>query len=158
MRDSDKQEFAQLVTGISEIYGKPISTAGLRIWWAALSNYEYDQVRKAFTAHTQNTKRGSWMPTPADIVRHLDGEPLTVDQVLGMAIWPRDPLGVLFRIQIGSWNLHHLTPDKLKPFAQACIDRLPEFRAKIAQQDYAENERIAIERVAQRDSNTRLLQ
>ena len=146
MQTEHKREFAEIVTAMSEVYGKTISKSGLMLWWQVLEDYTIDQVRQAFAAHARDTERGTWMPRPADIIRHIDGEKPNVDQIIGMALKPSTPLGVLCRIEIGSWNLENWTADKLRPLAQACLEKLPELKARVAAAEFAEHEIAALER------------
>lgn len=75
MDKQHKRDFAQLMTGVAEVYGKDISEAGLRIWWSALDRFDFDQVRRAVDAHCNDAERGQWMPRPADVVRQIEGTP-----------------------------------------------------------------------------------
>lgn len=75
MREDMKRQFAEMVTGIAEVYGKDISKAGLSIWWAALHRFDFDQVQAALNAHTSDPERGQFMPKPGDVVRQIEGTP-----------------------------------------------------------------------------------
>lgn len=158
MKPGQEREFAELITGVAEMYGKPISKAGMAIWWNCLQDYEFDDVRHAFTAHARDTRRGSWMPKPADIIRQIAGETPNVDQIIGMALKPSTPLGVLCRIEIGSWNLENYTTERLRPLAERCIAKLPEWSEKINAGQFADNERLALERYGLQADNQRRLQ
>ena len=82
---NDKRLFAETLTGIAEIYGKPLSKAGLRIWWSALERFSDDQVQKALTDHATDPERGQFMPKPGDIVRRIEGTP----EDAAMAAWAK---------------------------------------------------------------------
>ncbi len=73
MKTEDKARFAQLMTGVAEVYGREMSEAGLSIWWQALDGYDFDQVARAMSAHSKDPERGQFMPKPGDIVRLTDG-------------------------------------------------------------------------------------
>lgn len=73
MRSEDRLQFAQLMTGISEIHGKALSKAAMALWWASLEPHSLEDVKRALGAHTRDSERGRFMPTPADVIRHIDG-------------------------------------------------------------------------------------
>ena len=73
METNDKAKFAQLMTGVAEVYGREMSEAGLSIWWQALESYDFEVVAKAMSAHSKDPERGQFMPKPGDIVRLTDG-------------------------------------------------------------------------------------
>ena len=105
MDESNKKDFADLMTGIAEIYGKQISKAALRIWWAAMARFSFEQVSTALNAHAQRPGSGRWFPTPADIVERIEGPEPSAEDVVAMAMNPTSPLAVLCRAEIGTWNL-----------------------------------------------------
>ena len=144
MNTKGKQEFAELVTGIAEVYGQPITQAGLRIWWGALEDYELAQVQAAFTAHSKDTERGTFMPRPADIVRQIDGEKPTTDQIIAAAMKPRTALAVLCRMEIGCWNLDNWDRFKLAPLAESCIAQIPEWKQRIESGKLTDHESMAL--------------
>ena len=72
---NDRREFAELITGIAEVYGKPMSKAGMRLWWSALERFSDDEVNQALNDHVQDAERGQFMPKPSDIVRKIEGTP-----------------------------------------------------------------------------------
>ena len=144
MKTRDKQAFVQTMTAVTDLYGKPISEAGWSIWWAALEGYSLSQVQQALSAHVRDPDRGQFMPKPADVVRQIDGPKPTADQIIAMALNPTTALGVLCRMEIGSWNLQNWTADKLRPLAQACISKLPEWQAKINENRLLDHERATI--------------
>lgn len=144
MKARDKQGFAQTLTAIADLYGKPLSDAGLQIWWSALEGYSLAKVQQALSAHVKDPDRGQFMPKPADVVRKIDGPKPTADQIIAMALNPTTPLGVLCRIHIGSWNLQNWTAEKLRPLAESCITKLPEWQAKINEDRLLGHERATI--------------
>lgn len=144
MKARDKQAFVQTLTAISELYGKALSSAGLQIWWAALEHYSLAQVQQALSNHAKDPDRGQFMPKPADVVRQIDGGRPSPDEIIAMALNPTTPLGVLCRIEIGSWNLQNWTAEKLRPLAQVCINKLPEWHKRIESQKLLAHERQAI--------------
>ncbi|WP_043767546.1 DUF6475 domain-containing protein [Algiphilus aromaticivorans] len=73
MRTEDKAKFAELVTGMAEIYGREVTAASLRLWWATLGDHSLDDVDHALRAHVRDPESGQWMPKPADVIRRLEG-------------------------------------------------------------------------------------
>jgi len=144
MKARDKQAFAQTLTAIADLYGKQISNAGMRIWWTALEHYSLAKVQQALSNHAQDPDRGQFMPKPADVVRQIDGGRPSPDEIIAMALNPTDPIGVLCRIEIGSWNLQNWTADKLRPLAQMCIKKLPEWHEKLRKDKLLKHEREAV--------------
>lgn len=70
MLDSDKQEFSRLLKTTMQVMRGELPDADvLRLWWAALSGYEFEAVRIAFSQYAQ---RGKFPPVPADILSILD--------------------------------------------------------------------------------------
>lgn len=84
MLDNQKRDFQTLMVSTMEIYQKTISANALRIWWSALAEYDFESVRRAFSAHVTG-KRGQFPPLPADILNQIRGEcgHLTADEA-----WP----------------------------------------------------------------------
>lgn len=131
MKTRDKQAFMQTLTALADLYGKPISDAGWAIWWAALEHYSLAKVQQALSAHVRDPDRGQWMPKPADVVRQIDGGRPSPDEIIALALNPTTPLGVLCRLEIGSWNLQNWTAERLRPLAIVCINKLPEWHERI---------------------------
>ena len=164
MTADDKRAFAELLLGLAEIYGREFSKAGMRLWWEDLADYDLADVRAAFQAHRRDTTptysgalRGERMPTTTTIIAMIDGPKPTADQVLAAALKPTTPLGVLCRIEIGSWNLGNLNSHQLKPYAEQCLARLDEWRARLAANDLAPNELDAMKRLGVEMGNRRAL-
>lgn len=71
MNNSDKIEFAELMTGNGEIYNKSVSKSLMQIYFDAFADYSIEDIKKGFSKHSLDPKHGSFFPKPADIVRHL---------------------------------------------------------------------------------------
>jgi len=89
MRDNDKQSFIKLMVATMAVYDKPANSDVIGIWWNALSEHEFPDVRDAFSAHI---KRGEFAPRPASIISILnemrpDGRPIADE---AWAMIPRD--------------------------------------------------------------------
>lgn len=73
MQQTDRAEFAQLVTDVHAFYRQDCTRFVLDVWWAACEPFELDQVRGAMTVHATDAEAGKFCPKPADIVRVLQG-------------------------------------------------------------------------------------
>jgi hypothetical protein len=73
MNEADKPRLAQWLTGCAEVYDRPISEAGLGVWWGILSHFRVEDVDRAFKAHVADPDTGRRMPTPADVVARIAG-------------------------------------------------------------------------------------
>jgi hypothetical protein len=69
----DMPSFAQIMVGLGELYGKPVSETLIELYWAALKCFDIAAIRHAVHTHIHNPDAGQFMPTPADIVRYLEG-------------------------------------------------------------------------------------
>jgi len=75
MNKAEFKEFAEVLTGVADYYGKTLKPASIRIYWAALSGIELDVVKRLFAEHVQVSR---FMPTIAElleVVRLADGRP-----------------------------------------------------------------------------------
>lgn len=78
MLATDKADFAQLLTGVLDVYGAKATQASLSVWWGALVKYPFEAVRAALSAHVQDPVAGKFAPKPADVIgklQSLDGRP-----------------------------------------------------------------------------------
>lgn len=73
MRDSDRAEFGALLTNVLAYYRQDASRFVLDLWWQACQRFDFEQVRKALTAHAMDPDHGQFAPKVADIVRVLGG-------------------------------------------------------------------------------------
>lgn len=71
MKQADFERFAKALIACSEVYGKSLSTDGVKLYWAALQNYEYADIEKAFAVIVR-THRYATMPTPAHFIEAMD--------------------------------------------------------------------------------------
>ncbi len=70
-----KTAFATALTALAEEYGKQMSPARMKLWWKILGHHPMEQVSQAILAHISDPERGRFMPHPADILAHLNGNP-----------------------------------------------------------------------------------
>lgn len=87
MRESDWKRFAEVLSGVLDIYGKERSDSSIALWVRMLDRYELSEVEPALAEHLRTSR---FAPTPADIIAILathDGRP-TADEAWSMI--PRD--------------------------------------------------------------------
>lgn len=73
MRESDRADFGELLTNVLAYYRQDASRFVLNLWWQACQGFDFEQVRKALTAHAMDPDHGQFAPKVADIVRVLGG-------------------------------------------------------------------------------------
>lgn len=81
MRSEDLEKFSQIMTGLSELYGKDVSGFMLDIYFQALSSFSIEAIDSAVSAHVRNPDTGQFFPKPADIVRLISGTSRDAGQI-----------------------------------------------------------------------------
>lgn len=82
---SDKERFAAAYAGVAEVQGRTVTKAAMSIFFSAVKQYDIEDVEAAFTAHLLDPDHGRFLPTPADIERHIGGD----SKSRGIAAWNR---------------------------------------------------------------------
>lgn len=72
--ESDANCFSDLMANIAEMYGQPMTKTKTRIYFDALQKLSIEQVRTAISIHQQDTRRGMYMPKPAELIKHITGD------------------------------------------------------------------------------------
>lgn len=72
MVNEQKRDFKELMIATMALYQQEISVDMLRMWWASLVNYEFNDVRDAISRHIQDKAAGKFAPRPANIIEQLD--------------------------------------------------------------------------------------
>jgi hypothetical protein len=75
MKQDEYQQFQVLWTSVCDVYGKSPSDAAIGMNFRALAKYPLAHVRRALDAHLSDSDGGRFMPKPADLIRHIDGDP-----------------------------------------------------------------------------------
>lgn len=75
MQKTDFPHFTAVWSATCELYGKQPSDAALGMAFRALYRYDLADVKRALDAHINDPGDGRFMPKPADLVRHIDGDP-----------------------------------------------------------------------------------
>ena len=73
MINSDKPNFASMLTATLEIYNVKVNPMVISIWWKTLERFEFLVVEQAFTAHVTDTDVGHFSPKPASILQNIEG-------------------------------------------------------------------------------------
>lgn len=142
MNDNDRGSFAEIYKALVELYNVDApSDMAMSITFRAFSDYSLEQIQGAVSCHIADPKHGTFFPKPADIIRHIQGGEVTHDHVIASARLAKTPLGILCRIQIGTFDLDN-SKDQfyMKSRAQECIDLLPEWRERAILGDYSDHE------------------
>jgi hypothetical protein len=74
VKKSDYPEFTTVWLAAAEIYGKTPSDAAVVMAFRSLLRFELQDVKRAITAHVNDTGDGRFMPKPADLIRHIEGD------------------------------------------------------------------------------------
>lgn len=85
LTDADKHEFASIVRGTAEAYGKEASQNLLRMFWGVLHEFDMNQIRIAFTSHLRSSR---FMPTTKEIIERINGMRPGPDEAWAMV--PKD--------------------------------------------------------------------
>ena len=68
----DKSRFADIMSGLADMYKQTLSEFMLDMYYDILKGYEYEQVERAIKKVMANYKYNT-MPKPADILEYLEG-------------------------------------------------------------------------------------
>jgi len=72
MNIKDRVLFCELLTGVAELYNKPLTHNALDIYWNILEKYPPEKIKQALNLHIENPDSGQFMPKPADILRYIE--------------------------------------------------------------------------------------
>jgi hypothetical protein len=67
-------EFSQVWIATASLYNAKPNDMAVAIAFRALQKYEVSDVKRAISAHVRNPDGGQFMPKPADLFRHLEGD------------------------------------------------------------------------------------
>lgn len=158
MDNNDFENFSRIWSRAyrSASRGKDCSPDQISFAFDVLAIYSLQQIAQALIDHARNPGDRFGL-IPQDVVRHIDGETPTPDQVIGAAMKPRTALAALCRAEIGSWNLDNWTNYQLKPMAEHCISMIPEWRDRIARDQLTDHERGLLAKYEIDAGSTRLV-
>lgn len=72
MKQSDFDNFSELLTTTAEMYGKPLKPTQTAIYFRVLAQFPIEAIQSALNAHLLDSERGRFMPLPADLIGHLE--------------------------------------------------------------------------------------
>lgn len=75
MQKADFEQFTGIWLATNELYGKQPSDAAVALAFRALIRYDLPDIRRALDAHINDAGDGRFMPKPADLVKHIEGDP-----------------------------------------------------------------------------------
>lgn len=67
-------EFSQVWLATASLYNAKPNDMAVAIAFRALQKYDLQDVKRAVSAHVRNPDGGQFMPKPADLFRHLEGD------------------------------------------------------------------------------------
>lgn len=73
MQQHEMVDFSNLVTSVYGFYNQSASPFDIEVWWQAFKQFDFDAVNDAFNRHVMNPDNGQYRPSPADLVRLLQG-------------------------------------------------------------------------------------
>lgn len=140
MTESDKKNFKALFDELAQVYNRSaLSNGAMKIYFNALAEYSFEQIRAGCNKHL-TTAGERFFPLPADVIRHMDGGKPTADEVIAAAKLADTPLGILCRIQIGTWDLNHQQDGYLRQRAHECLFQLDEWASRAQRAQYSDHE------------------
>ncbi len=73
MKQSDFDDFSNMMTMLADYYKENMPKGKLQIYWLGLQDLDLSTVRHAFNAHVQNPDSGQFLPRVADIRKMIGG-------------------------------------------------------------------------------------
>jgi hypothetical protein len=81
--EHDRQPFAELILGLGETYGEPVSDIRMEVYWRALEDLSFSSVYQAATIHARTTK---FFPRPSELREAVNGPIEDRAEVAWMAV------------------------------------------------------------------------
>jgi hypothetical protein len=112
MHANDRAEFGALLTNVLAYYRQDASRFVLDLWWQACQGFDFEQVRKALTAHAMDPDHGQFAPKVADIVRVLGGTKTDQSQrAWGKALAAASDVGAYSDVAFDDHVIHAVITD-----------------------------------------------
>ena len=152
MQESDKSALVEFLNSLYEYYNvkengnlKKATLVTASIYYNSLKDYSLNDVMGAGAKHLQDPSSGQFFPKVADFIRYLkveEGLPdIKPDEALAMAVEPTTPLGVIARIEMGTFTLLNETdPFVRKQSAMVFLQKLPDIYKRIINGGYTFHE------------------
>lgn len=75
MNQRDFDPFSELLTTVSDYYGRKLAPGTIQLYWNALSGFDFEVVKRLFTEHIQTNKFMPAISELLDAMRTMDGRP-----------------------------------------------------------------------------------
>lgn len=75
MNQKDFDPFSELLTTVSDYYGRKLAPGTIQLYWNALSGFDFEVVKRLFTEHIQDNKFMPAISELLDVLRTMDGRP-----------------------------------------------------------------------------------
>ena len=131
MLNDDLDYFTAIWMAALETYSKKPTDMAISMAFRTLERFEIDDVKRAITAHMNDSDQGRFAPKPSDIVRHIEGDPESKNLLAWTAVEDTlrrvsryesivfdDPAIMATIKDMGGWtSFHEKTEDEL-PFVR----------------------------------------
>jgi len=71
---TDRKRLLATLAAVYAFYEREITELACQFWCEDMAEYPVEAVERAFAAHRRDPERGQFLPKPADIIRHLQGD------------------------------------------------------------------------------------
>lgn len=107
LTEHDKKDFANIIKGAGEIYGKEPTQNVMRMFWAALLPYDIAQIEAAFTMHVKTSR---FMPTIAEVIDRIESlnpasQRLNADEAWAKCPKSEDESAIMTEEMLGAWSI-----------------------------------------------------
>ena len=87
MRESDFDEFAQMLDAVYSLHNKSLSSVAKTLFFNAMADFLLADFRRALNAHVRDPHRGQFPPKPADLIAQLDASMAADDRPGAEEAW-----------------------------------------------------------------------
>lgn len=113
MQPEDAERLFDALDAAAEVTGKDLTPEGKEMYFRTLEDQLIEDVERAVYHHMRNTDAGAFMPKPADILRHIEGD----SESAALSAWHK-VLQALERVGSGQSVVFD------DPAIHACIDQM----------------------------------
>jgi len=149
MIENDIEEFVDMWMSACEMSagGKVPSDKVINVIFETLIDFDIKHVKKALSQHSKLCK---FAPTPHDVIKILHDNSIYIDaslvespspdEIIALAKLADTPLGILARIQIGSFDLDNQDSFYLRQRAHEVILKFDDYVSRCMSGDYSHHE------------------
>jgi len=149
MIEGDSEDFVDMWTSACEMSagGKVPSNKIINLIFESLIEFDISHIKKALAEHGKKCK---FPPTVSDVVEILHNHSIyfdaslvecpSPDEIIALAKMADTPLGVLAKIQIGSFDLDNQDSYHLRQRAQEVILKFDDYVKRCMKGDYSDHE------------------